>query len=151
MYVFDTNVFITLGIYYPKRFPTIWKRIEELVEKGALISTREVYHELDNDCGDEHIHEWVKNHKDIFVIPTNEECGIVRQLFLSKQNLSLVKPKKINRGAPVADPFVIALAKFKDYCVVTQESSNRMPKVCASLGVECIDLEGFLEKEKLGY
>lgn len=151
MYVFDTNIFITLGNFYPKRFPTMWKRINELVEDGTLVSTREVYHELDNACGETHIHEWIENHKDIFLIPTNEECDIISQMFQIKQNLSIVKPKKIKRGAPVADPFIIALAKIKDYCVVTQESSNRMPKVCASLGVECIDFEGFLERENLGY
>jgi hypothetical protein len=151
VYVFDTNVFITLGNYYPSRFPTIWQRIGELVGSGGIISTREVCHELDNACGEDHIHLWIEDHKDIFTIPTNEECEIVRQIFHDKQNLGLVKLKSIKKGIPVADPFVIALAKIKKYAVVTQETYNRMPSVCQKIGVECINLEEFLKRENLRF
>ena len=42
MYVLDTNVFIALGHYYPSRFPTIWAKLEELVDSGDLRSVKEV-------------------------------------------------------------------------------------------------------------
>lgn len=151
MYVFDANIFITLGNFYPNRFPTIWKRIDDLVIEEKLISTREVYMELDNTCGEKHIHDWLEIHKEIFLIPTDEECVVVRQMFQNKDNVALVKPNKINKGGHVADPFVIALAKVKKFAVVTQESYTRMPKVCGALGVNCMNLEGFFEREHLEY
>ena len=151
MYVFDTNVFRSFGLFYPKRFPTIWDRLNELVDSEDLISTREVYLELENQIGDGHVREWVDRQKHIFKIPTNEECVIVSGLFQDKECQGLVKAKNILKGYPVADPFVIALAKVRGFCVVTQETANRMPRICRKVDVECVNIERFLEKEDLGY
>ncbi|MBW8035663.1 MAG: DUF4411 family protein [Planctomycetes bacterium] len=151
MYVFDTNVFISLGMYYPSRFPTIWKHINNLVGNDKLVSTREVFKELDQNCADEHIEIWANKYKNIFLIPTNEECAVVAEIFRRRQHQDLVKRNRIQRGMPVADPFVIALAKVKNGCVVTQESPNRMPAVCENIGVDCINLEQFLGREDLAY
>ena len=56
---------------------------------------------------------------------------------------------------PVADPFIVAAAKVRNFCVVTQESNKikgaRIPNACKEFDVQCIDLEGFLEREKLEY
>ena len=155
MYVFDTNVFISLGLYYPKRFPTIWEWIDSLVNSGDLVSVREVRRELENNCSSEHILEWVDNNRQIFCIPTNEECQIVAEIFSKNQYLGFVKRNNIIKGMPVADPFIIAAAKAKDFCVVTQESNKakgaRIPTACVDFGVDCIDLESFLERESLRY
>jgi hypothetical protein len=155
MYVFDTNVFISLGLYYPKRFPTIWGRVGNLADSGNLISVREVRRELENNCSSEHVLNWVEKHRHIFYIPTNEECQIVSEIFQKTQYLGFVKRNNILKGMPVADPFIIAAAKAKGFCVVTQESNKskgaRIPTACADFGVDCIGLEGFLEREKLEY
>ena len=155
MYVIDTNVFISLGLYYPKRFPTIWERVNNLADSGSLVSVREVRRELETNCASEHLLNWVEQHRHIFHIPTNEECQIVSEIFKKNQYLGFVKRNNILKGMPVADPFIIAAAKAKGFCVVTQESNKskgaRIPTACIDLDVECIDLEGFLEKEKLEY
>lgn len=99
--------------------------------------------------------DWVEGHHHIFHIPTNEECQIVSEIFQRKQYLGFVKRQNILKGLPVADPFIIAAAKAKGFCVVTQESNKstgaRIPAACIDFGVECIDLETFLEREKLEY
>lgn len=155
MYVFDTNVFIALGTYYPRRFPTIWKRIDSLADSDKLISVREARRELENYCPFDHILEWANRYRHIFYIPTNEECEIVSEIFKKPQYREFVKKNNILRGLPVADPFIIASAKFNDRLVVTQESKKpkgaRIPTACKDFGVKCIDLEGFLEKEDLEY
>lgn len=156
MYVFDTNVFISLGMYYPKRFPTIWERVNALADSGKLVSVREVRRELETNCSSEHVLNWVNQYRHIFHISTNEECEIVSQIFRKPQYRGFVKINNILKGMPVADPFIIASAKVRDFCVVTQESSNkpqgaRIPNACKDFGVECIDLEGFLERENLEY
>jgi hypothetical protein len=155
MYVFDTNVFISLGLYYPKRFPTIWDRVNNLAEEKRLISVREVRRELETKCSDDHILDWVKQHGYVFHIPTNEECQIVSEIFQKRQYLGFVKRNNLLKGLPVADPFIIASAKINGFCVVTQESNKskgaRIPTACIDFGVECINLEDFLEREKLKY
>lgn len=155
MYVIDTNVFISLELYYPKRFPTIWERVDSLADSGSLVSVREVRRELENNCSSEHVLNWVNQHRHIFHIPTNEECQIVSEIFKKKQYLGFVKRNNLLKAMPVADPFIIAAAKVKGFCVVTQESNKskgaRIPTACLDFGVDCIDLEGFLEREKLEY
>jgi hypothetical protein len=155
MYVIDTNVFISLGLYYPKRFPTVWERIDSLAESGGLVSVREVRHELENNCSSEHVLNWVEQHRHVFHIPSNDECQIVSEIFKKNQYLGFVKRNNILKGMPVADPFIIAAAKAKGFCVVTQESNKpkgaRIPTACLEFNVDCIDLEGFLEREKLEY
>ena len=155
MYVIDTNVFISLGLYYPKRFPTIWGRVDSLADSGDLLSVREVRRELETNCSSEHVLNWVEQYRHIFHIPTNEECQIVSEIFQKNQYLGFVKRNNILKGMPVADPFIIAAAKAKSFCVVTQESNKskgaRIPTACIDFDVECIDLEGFLERENLEY
>lgn len=155
MYIFDTNVFGSLGVLYPSRFPTIWDRLEELVQNGDLRSVREVRREIESNCPYVHVAKWVHDHRHIFVMPDDEETQIVAQIFLKEQYRGLVKRTNILRGMPVADPFIVAAAKVHNGYVVTQESLKsggaRIPTVCQELNVPCTDLEGFLELEDLKY
>lgn len=42
LYVFDTSAFIIIGHYYPDQFPTFWSRFTEAVERGEIVSVRDV-------------------------------------------------------------------------------------------------------------
>lgn len=154
MYIFDKNVFLSLGHYYPRRFPTIWRRIDELASNGTLRSVREVRREIEANCPFEYIAEWVHDHHEIFMIPTDVELGIVRDVFQIEQYRGLVRRQNIIKGLPVADPFIVAAGKFYAACVVTQESMRtgaRIPHLCQDMEIQCINLEGFLEQEELMY
>jgi len=155
MYILDTSVFISLGLYYPNRFPSIWERINDLAKTKKLISVREVLKELETKCSSEHILNWINDYHYIFYIPTNEECEIVLEIFKRPQYLGFVKRSNLLKGMPVADPFIIAAAKVKNFFVVTQESNKktgaRIPNACKDFGVKCINLERFLELEKLKF
>jgi len=41
LYVFDSNSLRVLGNYYPGRFPTFWKKFEDAVASGMVVSVRE--------------------------------------------------------------------------------------------------------------
>ena len=155
MYVFDTNVFQTLGNFKPKRFPTIWDRIDALVLKNDIISVKEVRNEIEFVCHFDHINEWVKRNRHIFVNPSPEECEVVADIFKTERNRGIVRRQSILKGSPVADPFLIAAAKIRRGCVVTQESFKsdgaRIPTICMDLQVKCLDLDGFFEEQQLIY
>jgi len=148
IYIFDTNVFYSLGYYYPARFPTIWGKIDELASLGILRSVKEVRREIETNCHSAHIREWVNSHHYIFFIPCDAELKIVADIFTKEQYRGLVKRNNLLKGLPVADPFIAAAAKIYCGCVVTQESLKlggaRIPTLCKDLNVECIDLEQFL-------
>ena len=155
MYFFDTNVFIQLGLYYPSRFPTIWERINNLVQNGKLLSVREVRNELELGNASPYISGWVKANRKIFKIPSEKELHIVKNILGDNRFRGLVRRESILKGLPVADPFIIAAAKVHNGIVVTQENykpgAARIPTVCDVLEVRCVNLEKFLEREKLKF
>lgn len=155
MYVFDTNVFYALGQFYPSRFPTIWRKLDELVDSGKLWSVKEVRRELEANCPFAHIENWVRDHRKIFNKPNAEEMRVVMQIFQKKQYHGLVKKNNMLKGLPVADPFIIAAGKVHMRKVVTLESLKdggaRIPTICKDLGIDCIDLEQFFVYENLRY
>ncbi|CCI17613.1 conserved hypothetical protein [Microcystis aeruginosa PCC 9807] len=52
---------------------------------------------------------------------------------------------------PVADPFIIAAAKIKDGCVITEEAlkpnAPKIPTVCQQLSIDCTNVQGLMERE----
>jgi len=54
------------------------------------------------------------------------------------------------RGFPVADPFVVACARVRNGCVVTEEAKKpnaaKIPNVCEHFGLECTNVEGFMAR-----
>lgn len=153
MYILDKNIFLTLGNYYPKRFPTIWERLNHLVQEKKLWSVKEVKRELDINCPFLYVEEWVTAHKHIFRNPTDGELRIVAEIFKNRHFQTLVKRQNLLKGLPVADPFIVASAKANRSLVVTQEkyaeNGVKIPNVCKVFDVEYINMEQFLEKEKL--
>ena len=155
MYVLDTNAFYTLGNYYPLRFQTIWRCIDNLVREDRFWSVKEVRKEIEYNCPFEHIESWVSINRRIFRKPDSRELEVVAQIFQRKQFLGLVRRNHILKGLPVADPFIVAAAKTHKGTVVTQESFKsggaRIPTVCKEFDIAFINVEEFLEKEKLQY
>lgn len=151
MYVFDTSALSELfGSYYRSRFPTLWKLFDELVETGSITSTREVAREIERySRGD--IEDWMKRNRKLFSTPTAAEAEFVRKIYEVKHFQQNIELKKIQKGGLNADPFVIAKAAVNNAIVVTLEIEKpkavRIPNICRHFGVECFNLEDFMEKE----
>lgn len=152
VYVFDTNALITLfANYYQSRFPTLWERFDQLVRSHRVTSTREVLREIEAYHGTTRLTEWATANKGVFPEPAEQEMQFVGEIFAIPHFQSLVSTERRLSGRPVADPFVIARARFVGGRVVTQEAhrpnSARIPNVCEHFGIPVCDLEGFMAFE----
>lgn len=150
-YVFDSGPIINLKYYYSKVFKSFWNSFGEIVEKGEIISAREVLKELEKR-GDI-ISAWAKQHEKLFLIPSSKEIEIVKEI-LSKHP-ELIRKKKFLGGLPVADPFIIAQGYCRNLTVVTNETfttnAHKIPNICDDMGVEYLSFDQFMEKEKWSF
>ena len=150
-YVFDTSSFSVLGNYYPEQFPTFWEKFDWAVTAGTIISVREVRRELEHYARHPHLSDWVKEHGDIFLLPSPAETQFVQKIFAVRHFRMLVSERDRLAGNLRADPFVIAKAKIINGCVVTEEARRpnaaKIPNVCDHFGVDCTNLQGFMERE----
>ena len=98
-----------------------------------------------------HLTDWVKSHRSIFTPPGSAEMRFVSDIFSVRHFQMLVNEKTRLSGRPGADPFIIARAKVINGCVVTEEkvtpNAAKIPNVCLHFGVDCTNLQGFMEKE----
>ncbi|MBN2308189.1 MAG: DUF4411 family protein [Candidatus Hydrogenedentes bacterium] len=151
IYVFDTSSFRVVDHYFPDRFPSFWERFDEAVSDGIVVSVREVRNELDRQSRRPHLEEWIGRNRSIFLQPSSEEMDFVAQVFAIPHFQHLVKAENLLKGMPVADPFVIASAKCRNGCVVTEESRRehaaRIPNVCEHFGIDCTNVDGFMARE----
>ncbi len=151
IYVFDTSSLSALKHFYPVIFKSIWTGLDDLVQQQKLISTREVWNEMERGNPDQHTNEWLKSRKEIFTTPSAAELQFVAQIFQIPHFQGLIGQKQRLTGAPVADPFVIACAKVKNGTVVTEEQfkpeAAKIPNVCQHFNVPCIDLETFMQQQ----
>lgn len=101
-YVIDTSSLIELNRRYRvKVFPGVWKKMEELVNRGFLISPKEVLKELER--GDDEVKEWARKQTKLFKDLNAEQLNIVKEILVKYPSLA-----KSETLGPVADPFVIS-------------------------------------------
>lgn len=150
-YVFDNSPLSALfRNYYRSRFPSLWQRFDRLVEDGRLVSTREVFREIE-DGPIETLLEWAKQNRQLFATPTAEEGAFVARIYAVPRFQQNIEQKKLLRGGKVADPFVITRAARENRAVVTVEvikpNAVKIPNICAHFGVRCLSLPEFMESE----
>jgi hypothetical protein len=152
VYIFDTSSFIVLNNYFPKNFPTLWEKINLLLKEGKFISVQEVFNELESGRNKKFLLDWVTSNKKIFLKPTQNETLFVSEIFKIKHFQYLVSERQMLQGKPVADPFIIACAKIKKGCVITEEAfkpnAARIPNVCQHFEIDCTNVEGFMDREE---
>jgi hypothetical protein len=155
VYVIDTSSFIVMGHYFPERFPSFWVHLNTLADQNRMLSVSEVWKELENRSTRPHLANWLATRRALFSPPTPEEMVFVRSIFAVPRFQCLVKKKSILEGSPVADPWIIARAATRKACVVSEEgdpaNAIRIPTVCRHFNVECLTLEGMMEREGWQY
>lgn len=160
IYVFDTSSIRSLQHFYPRVFKSIWDGLDVLVSEQRLISTREVFNELERQAVSADVLQWALRHKAMFTMPTAAELQFVASIFKVRHFQSLIGVQQRLKGTPVADPFVIACAKVHSGTVVTEEgwlrpsdgltpkpNAAKIPNVCAHFNVPCVDLERFMQQQ----
>lgn len=155
MYVFDTSSLSELKHFYPAIFKSIWTELDKLVQQEGIISTKEVWTEIQRGNPDQHTNAWLKRNKELFTTPSINELQFVAQIFTIPHFQSMIGRKQRLKGDPVADPFVIACAKIRNGTVVTEEqfkpNSSKIPNVCHHFGLPCIDLKTFMQQQKWSF
>lgn len=143
-YLIDSSSLINFKYYYEEIFSSFWQSLEELIETNELFSVREVLNEISKQ--DDKVVDWSKKHKQIFLIPDEEELKLVSDI-LSKHK-ELIKKKNILSGEPDADPFLIAVAKNRNFKLITEEkytpNAHKIPNVCEELEIKWITLKEFM-------
>ncbi|WP_181408239.1 PIN domain-containing protein [Pararhizobium mangrovi] len=150
-YVFDNNAFSLLfHSFYPRRFPSLWRQFDLLVEDGLITSTREVRRELLDDRSAS-LRQWAHDNAEIFPSPDGDEGAFVGEIFSVPHFRQLLSRRSILKGGRNADPFVVARAQSLNATVVTLEgeppNGAKIPNVCRHFGVACGSLEDFMEAE----
>lgn len=142
LYVFDTSSFVELFKFYPKRFPSLFKVFDEIVADGQLISVREGYREIEERA--DALTDWAKVNKSIFQDPMLEEAQAVAEIFQITHFQQSLEQKKLLKGGPFADPFLIAKGRVLGATVVTQEKGKpnaaKIPNICNHFSVQCMNL-----------
>lgn len=159
-YVFDTSSIRSLQHFYPRVFKKIWEDLGVMVEAGNLISTREVFNELERQAITADVKKWAEDNKALFRTPTSAELQFVAEIFRIQHFQGLIGAQQRLKGMPVADPFVIACAKIHSAIVVTEEGWQRpslpltpkpgaakIPNVCEHFEIICFDLEEFMHQQ----
>src|SRR5436190_121316 len=136
--------------YPPDVLPSLWTKLDELIVKGEIIASEEVYVELQRKSDD--LHDWIKDRKQILV-PLDEAIQIRAAELLAEF------PRLVDtlRGRSRADPFVIATAMERGAVVVTGEpltgkmDKPRIPDVCKVKGIRCITFLEMIRELKLTF
>jgi hypothetical protein len=150
-YVFDNSPLSTLfRNFYRNRFPTLWERFDALVSDGQIVSTREVYREI-QDGATESLREWAKENHTLFATPTAAEGAFVAQIYAVHHFQQNIEQQKLLKGGRNADPFVVAKAAVEGRAVVTMEvlkpHAAKIPNICEHFNLTCLSLEQFMEEE----
>lgn len=154
-YCMDTSSWIDAKEWYSLfNFPSLWNKLDSLVNKHRIISPHEVYEELKRK--DDEVFKWVNQHKQIFKVLDDEQVAVAREIMTKY-------PKLIDaqKEYPDADPFVIALAIVEnknlllkgDKCLlVTSEKPGsllkpKIPDVCKAHNIEYLDIKTLVRRE----
>lgn len=126
-------------------FLPIWETIDEMIQKGELITSSEILDELKDDD----LIEWSKHHKDFFVPLTREIQEQAAKVLKKYPTLIKMKSSANSNG----DPFLIATAIVTKACIVTNErwgdektGDFHIPNVCKGFDISYIDLHAFLDQ-----
>lgn len=148
IYCVDTSALIDLPRNYPQVvFPPVWSSLEQLIVADRLIAPKEVLRELAKK--DDAVHKWAKANGQMFVTLDAPQQALLSQIMNDYQGWV-----DVSTTTPVADPFVIALARSggSSRCVVSHENAGgpgavKIPNVCQRYTVEHIRLVDVFVKE----
>lgn len=147
-YCIDTSAILDGWVrYYPRDvFPTLWRNLETMVAEGRLVAPDEVLRELSKH--DDDVHAWAQKQVGLF-------CPLEDEIQVATAEILEAFPRLVNneRNRSVADPFVIAVAKIRNWSVVTGEKRKgnltkpKIPDVCDAYGIKWLSLLDLMKSE----
>src|SRR6266403_303961 len=151
-YCVDTSAWIDgwARYYPPDVFPTLWTRLDELINAGDIVSSEEVYVELAKKSDE--LHDWIKDRKQMLV-------PLASDIQQRAVDLLAEYPRLVDtlRNRSMADPFVIATAMVLGATVVTGEvltgkmDKPRIPDVCEAKDILWISFLQMIRELRLSF
>ena len=155
-YIFDNNTLS--GIfrhYYRDSFPSFWSLFDKMVLEGTIMSVREVKNEIEVLTRKDELEIWAKANARFFHAPTAEELQFITKIYSVPHFLKSISQKKLLKGDPFADPFIIAKAFVEQGTVVTLEkvtpNAVKIPNICEHFQIPCINLKIFLKQNNWSF
>lgn len=154
VYCIDASSLIKLKQDFRRNvFPTLWEKVEKLIQEGRLIAANEVYEEIKKD---DVLGPWAIKNKKMFRQLDQKQVELATEV--AGKFRELAKP---GRFGPAADVFVVALALVQDpglsgsllsspsSCVVVTEERgpNKIPGACMHYNIICLTLIDLFERE----
>ena len=147
-YCLDTSALMDAWFrWYPRRlFPSLWEKIDSLIETGLIVPSEEVLRELERK--EDSLHAWAKQKKSMFR-PLSDSVQESANRLLEKFR-TMVDDRS---GKSFADPFVVATAMTTDTIVVTGEKPTgssarpKIPDVCEYFNVPWMSMVELIEEE----
>jgi hypothetical protein len=152
IYIIDTSSLKELHDRYPKiLFPTIWQHITSLIQDEKLFSHIEVHREIRNtNYSKDKLLLWSNKNKKIF--SGMDDCQISKMPLIKSKFNPAYWNNNMNRPAPWADPYLIAMAMCEQGIIVTQEhktKTNRIPPIAKEFGIVSLNLLEFFQELKI--
>ena len=147
-YSFDTSSLLNgrRDLLPPMTFPTLWANIEAMILDERIRCVDVVRDELAKR--EDEVFQWAKAQSGLFLPLSADVQTAARDVLAGHPRLV-----GIGSGRSGADPFVIALARARGGVVVTEETLSgnlnrpRIPDVCDAIGVERLNLIGFVQRQ----
>lgn len=152
VYIIDMSSLKELHDRYPKAvFPSIWQQIALVNNNSEFFSHIEVYREIKTTIyPDDKLLKWANKNKKIFVGIDNCQNNQIPNI-ASRYDESYWQ-NEINRPAPWADPYLIAMAICESGIIITQENktkANRIPPIAKQLNIRSLNLLEFFQELKI--
>ncbi|MBD5164410.1 DUF4411 family protein [Helicobacter sp.] len=156
-YLIDTNIFIESAyrFYAFDICPGFWDFLEKCARLDSVKSIDKVYNEITSDNPNLQEFKERLNNREFFLSIENiglESYAVISQTLRTMQYTQ----KAISDFSSGADYFLIALAYQESYTIVTHEAKSgnnakntiKIPNVCESLEIDCIDIAEFLRRKQ---
>lgn len=148
-YCIDTSALLDAWVrdYSPDIMPSLWEKVDLLIQKGLLISSEEVIIELERKHGDT-VYAWAKDRSQIFL-------PLVDEVQVSATGIMAEFPQLVDgrTGKSFADPWVVATAHIHGAAIVSGEKGTgsrqrpKIPDVCAHMNIPCMRFTDLIRAE----
>jgi hypothetical protein len=134
-YSIDSSSLIHCRRTYPiDVFPSLWQAIDQLLARNILFAHEEVWIEINR--GTDPLTTWAASRKTGLCVPADAgQVSVVQQIArrFPQANYTTTTEHR-------ADPWVVALARTRSLCVVSEEGGTapifpRVPQMCGAFGV----------------
>ncbi len=153
MYCLDTNIFLDWWERrYPSNvFPSVEVAMNRAATDGLIIAPERVRDEIQR-VGSPELNAWAKANRSLFLphdAALQTQANEIQRLYPGLIDTTTVHDE--------ADRYIIALAKLRDFAVVTHETSAKskkrpprshyIPDVCAAMNIRCRSLVEMMREQ----